>query len=309
MKRALIAAIALAACGQIVTPCEDEAPPLAPTDLPAFFDCLRSSGATIVSAHRGRSNAISAENALVSFQETIALTPAMLEVDVSRTLDGALVLMHDDTVDRTTNGTGEVASMTLAEFQALWLEGDEGPVGGVHPPTLRAALDWAAGRAILELDVKRGVSYEDVAREVRDAGAMSRVVFITYSVDGAARLARVTPEAMIYTTITRMRDLDTLERRGVDLSHIVAWLGDENLDRDLLAALNARGVEARWGLFDRNADFAAAAEAGVQGVAVNDPQAAYRAIDAADGRDGYAALQCAPPQSSTGRDGRWVNES
>jgi hypothetical protein len=83
-----------------------------------------------------------------------------------------------------------------------------------------------------------------------------------------------------------------MARRGVDLSHIVAWLGDEALDRTLLRVLNARGVEARWGVFDRYADFAAAAEAGVQGVAVNDPAGAYRAIDAADGQEGYAALQC-----------------
>jgi hypothetical protein len=121
---------------------------------------------------------------------------------------------------------------------------------------------------------------------------MGRVVFITYSVDGASRLARVAPESMIYTTITSARDLDTLERRGVDLTHIVAWLGDDALDRDLLQALNARDVEARWGLFDRYADFADAAEAGVQGVAVNDPAAAFRAIDAADGQDGYAAAEC-----------------
>ncbi len=160
------------------------------------------------------------------------------------------------------------------------------------PPTLRQALDWADGKTVLELDVKRGVSYEDVAAEVRSAGAMDRVIFITYSVDGASRLARVAPEAMIYTTITSARDLDTLERRGVDLTHIVAWLGDEEVDEGLLQALNGRGVEGRWGLFRRNADFAAAVHAGVEGVSVNDPIAAYRAIDAADGQDGYAAAQC-----------------
>jgi hypothetical protein len=137
---------------------------------------------------------------------------------------------------------------------------------------------------------------------------MRRVVFIAYSVDGASRLARVTPEAMIYTTITSERDLDALERRGVDLSRIVAWLGDEELDRDLLEALRARDVEARWGLFGHTADFAAAAEAGVQGVAVNDPEGAVRAIDAADGTEGYAALQCAMGQSPTGRYDRWISE-
>lgn len=262
------------------------------SSLPAFFDCLRENNATLVSAHRGGPTSGFAENAIPTFGNTLSQTPAFLEVDVARTSDGVLVLMHDDDVSRTTTGSGEVGDLDMAQLLAFQLEDDDGRAVDARVPTLREALDWADGRTVLELDVKRGVSYEDVAREVRDASAMGRVVFITYSVDGASRLARVAPEAMIYTTITSARDLDTLQRRGVDLTHIVAWLGDDELDRDLLEALNARGVEARWGLFDRRADFADAAEAGVQGVAVNDPAAAFRAIDAADGQDGYTAAQC-----------------
>jgi glycerophosphoryl diester phosphodiesterase len=296
MRFALIAAVlVLAGCdlsggddARVYIRYPDETPSLAPRSLPTFFDCLRERGQTIISAHRGGARGALPEHALRTFGFTLAHAPAFLEVDVRAARDG-LVIMHDETVDRTTGGHGSVADMTVAQIQALTLLGT--PVGQ-HPPSLREALEWAAGETVLELDIKSGVAYEDVVAEVRDAGAMGRVVFITYSVDGASRLARVAPEAMIYTTITNARDLDTLERRGVDLTHIVVWLGDDALDRDLLAALNSRGVEARWGLFDRYADFAEAAEAGVQGVAVNDPAAAYRAIDAADGAESYAALQC-----------------
>lgn len=301
MKRALMAALSLvAAC--------DSAPndsildigggrpgdpaTLAPSDLSMFFDCLREHNATLISAHRGGRHEGLTENSIENFEATLAHTPAFMETDIARTRDGVLVLMHDDTVDRTTNGSGEVASMTAAQFQALRLRDYQGNVLAASPPTLRQALEWADGKTVLELDVKRGVSYEDVAREVEAAGAMDRVIFITYS-DGASRLARVAPGAMIYTTITNARDLDTLARRGVDLPHVVAWLGDEALDADLLSALNERGVEGRWGLFGRDPDFAAAVEAGVEGVSVNDAEAAYRAIDAADGQDGYVAAQCA----------------
>jgi glycerophosphoryl diester phosphodiesterase len=299
MRLALIAAaLVLAGCNETVTiggpiaaTGEQPAPPV---DLPAYFDCLREHDATMVSAHRGGPEPGFAENAIPTFEHTLGSAPgAFLEVDIARTADGVLVLMHDDDVSRTTTGAGEVGDLDMTQLLAFQLEDDDGRAIDARVPTLREALDWANGRAVLELDAKRGVSYEDVAREVRDAGAMGRVVFITYSVDGASRLARVAPEAMIYTTITSARDLDTLQRRGVDLTHIVAWLGDDALDRDLLEALNARGVEARWGLFDRRADFTSAVEAGVQGVAVNDPAAAYRAIDAADGQDGFAALRCA----------------
>ncbi|MEQ1491523.1 MAG: glycerophosphodiester phosphodiesterase family protein [Terricaulis sp.] len=302
MRRVLIAAVLmLAACdaapNDSILDIGGERPgdpaTLAPSDLPAFFDCLREHNATLISAHRGGRHDGLTENSIENFEATLAHTPAFMETDIARTRDGVLVLMHDDTVDRTTNGSGDVSSMTAAQFQALRLRDYQGNVLATSPPTLRQALDWADGKTVLELDVKRGVSYEDVAREVEAAGAMSRVIFITYSVDGASRIASIAPHAMIYTTVRSVRDLDTLERRGAELSNIVAWLGDEELDPSLAQSLNARGVEGRWGLFGRDPDFAAAAEAGVEGVSVNDPEGAYRAIDAADGQDGYAAAQCA----------------
>lgn len=297
MKRALIAAaLLLAACDAPApgAPVLSSSPDrMLPASLPAFFDCLRESDAVLVSAHRGGPRRGFAENAIPTFENTLLQAPAFLEVDVAATSDGELVLMHDESVDRTTNGEGEVDQMTLDDFQALRLRDESGAVLEAAPPTLREALDWARMRAVLELDVKRGVSYEDVLRVVRGAGALDRVVFITHSTSGAARIARLAPDAMIYTTIDNISDLNMLERRGVDLARIVAWLGVEGVNSDLVEALNARGVEVRVGDFGRNPNYNGLVRNGVEGVAVNDPVGAYRAFDAADGVDGYAAQQCA----------------
>jgi len=299
MRRlALVAALALAACdAQVgdrgVSIGAGPAATLAPAHLPAFFDCLRDSGLVAISAHRGGPAPGYAENAIETFQHTIVNAPALLEVDVNVTRDGALVLMHDDDVARTTDGSGAVADMTLAQFQALRLQDEAGATLNQHPPTLRQALDWAANRAILELDIKRSVRFEDVVREVEEAGAMGRVVFITYSVNAAARLAQLAPEAMIYTTISSQRELDVLERRGVDLGNIVAWVGSDTPPADLIDALAARGVEARFGMFGDGRDYSNAARIGVQIVAADNAAEVYRDLDAADGEDGYAALRCA----------------
>jgi glycerophosphoryl diester phosphodiesterase len=266
---------------------------LAPADLPAFFDCLRESGEVAISAHRGGPAPGFVENAIATFQNTISAAPALLEIDVNVTRDGALVLMHDDDVARTTDGTGAVSAMTLAQFQALRLQDERGATLDQHPPSLRQALDWANGRAILELDIKRGVRFEDVVREVEEAGAMRRVVFITYSVNAAARLAELAPEAMIYTTILSARELDTLERRGVGLDRIVAWVGTDAPAASLVEALTARGVETRFGMFGDGRDFSNARRAGAQIVAVDDAAEAFADLDAADGEEGYAALRCA----------------
>jgi glycerophosphoryl diester phosphodiesterase len=307
MRAALIVAalLALTACdstNEQVGGVESAAPhALAPTNLPAFFDCLRERHATIVTAHRGGAESGWAENSIEAFEHTLSQAPAFMEVDISRTRDGVLALLHDDTVDRTTNGEGAVDRMSAADFAALRLKDAAGDVLPAHPPTLREALDWARGRTVLELDVKPGVSYEELARAVDEAGAMNRVIFVVYSVNAASRLARVAPAAMIGVTISNARDLDTLESRGVDLSHIVAWTGTDEPNSGLNVALAARGVEASFGTighWDRGfADvgsdqYAAFAETGLASIATNRPVAAVQDLDRHDGAQGYSALQC-----------------
>jgi glycerophosphoryl diester phosphodiesterase len=56
------------------------------------------------------------ENSLAALERCIELGVDMMETDIHRTRDGALVIMHDDTVDRTTDGTGAVADLTLLHF-------------------------------------------------------------------------------------------------------------------------------------------------------------------------------------------------
>lgn len=309
-RAALVLALALAGCefevfGTPVRVGADEpraAASLAPDDLPAFFDCLRESGGAIVAAHRGGPGPGYAENAIPTFAHTVAATPALLEIDIARTRDNILVLMHDDTVDRTTNGAGRVRDLTLAQFRALRLEDEAGRVLDAHPPTLRQALDWAAGRAILELDVKRGVSFEDVVDEVRSASALGRVIFITYSDDAAVRVHALAPEMMLSVTIDQPGDLDRLGARGVDLTRVLAWTGTQEPDNGLWAALAARNVEAIFGTIGRWDEsfvregweqYAEFDRLGVTIIATGRPIEASRDLDANDGVDGVGALRCA----------------
>ena len=80
----------------------------------AFFD----SGRPMVIAHQG-GEGLRPSNTLLAFENAVALGVDVLEMDVHGTRDGALVLIHDDTVDRTTDGSGRVLNFTLAELQQL----------------------------------------------------------------------------------------------------------------------------------------------------------------------------------------------
>ena len=219
-----------------------------------------------VSAHRGAPPPGLAENSLQAFEYALNHAPALVETDVRRTADGVLVLMHDETLDRTTTGTGRVDQTTLAALRAVRLTTDAPGerllpelVLSARVPTLAEALAWADGRAVLLLDVKRDVPYEDVVAAVRQAGAADRVAVIVYSLEDHARLAALAPELAVSATVETAADLDALVGSGLDLSRVIAWTGVGPPDPAVVARLHALGVRAQAGAF--GAIDAAAAEA------------------------------------------------
>ena len=107
--------------------------------LPAFFDCVRANGAVVISAHRGGPAAGYPENALETFEHTASRMPALLEIDIQRSSDGVLVLMHDETLDRTSTGEGPVAEQPFEALQALRLVDNDGAETAFQIPTLEEA--------------------------------------------------------------------------------------------------------------------------------------------------------------------------
>ena len=97
--------------------------------------------------HRG-AKAHLPENTLASFQYALDMGVNGLELDVHVCSTGELVVIHDFTVDRTTNGSGEVHKMTLAELKALTVEGEH------TIPTLEEVLDLAGKKCFLNIELK-----------------------------------------------------------------------------------------------------------------------------------------------------------
>lgn len=123
-----------------------------------------------------------------------------VEIDVARTRDGALILMHDETVDRTTNGSGAVADLTLAEIRALRLRKGAGGANVVVTdatvPTLEEALRAAKGRFFVHLDYK-SASLDEIAAVVRRVGMEGEVTAWLRGLPGDDRQ----PDATVGETI------------------------------------------------------------------------------------------------------------
>ena len=110
----------------------------------------------LVVAHRGDwRNA--PENSLQAFQNCIAMGVDMIEIDLKMTKDNQLVIMHDNTIDRTTDGKGKVSDYTLAELRKFRLKNGLGRVTFHSIPTLEEVLELTKGKILINID--KGYDY------------------------------------------------------------------------------------------------------------------------------------------------------
>lgn len=106
----------------------------------------------MVASHRGDWRNY-ADNSIEGIESCIRMGVDIVEVDVAMTKDGYLILMHDKTVDRTTNGKGKVQDLTLAEIKSLYLKNGLGHASEIFKvPTLEEALDATKDRILINLD-------------------------------------------------------------------------------------------------------------------------------------------------------------
>lgn len=301
MKRAAAAIFFLAGCGGEPPPSTlagDSAETgwrIAPSgDLNEFFECLEKDGAALVAAHRGGPASGYPENAIETFTHTLAKAPALLEIDVATSSDGVSYLMHDDTLDRTTTGSGPIEALGWDQIRQLRLKDNSGAVTPFHPPSFADALEWAAGRTILEVDFKKTTRFEDVIGEVNRQGAEDRVILIAYTMAQAERLHRLAPDVMISLSVSTQTDLNRAVAAGVPADRLLGFTGIEEPNPRLYSILNNQDVEVIFGTLggrqsiDRNIEasgddayYAELAAIGVDIIATDRPVAAQQALAAA----------------------------
>jgi glycerophosphoryl diester phosphodiesterase len=140
------------------------------------------------------------ENTLASIEHAINLRCHFTEIDVRRTADGMLVLLHDERVDRTTDGQGSIAELALEDAQKL----DAGSNQKV--PTLEETLAIASGRIGLILELKvPGLTY-DACATVRGSGFNGSVIYASFLHEELQHVRRIDPKAQTLALFKRLPD-------------------------------------------------------------------------------------------------------
>ena len=133
----------------------------------------------LVVAHRGDwRNA--PENSLQAYQNSIDMGADVIEIDVRKTKDGKFVIIHDKTVNRTTNGRGKVSDMTLAEIKQLYLKSGHGIVTRHRVPTLEEVLELVKGKILVNID-KGDAYFDEIYDLLVKTGTEKQVLLKTYT--------------------------------------------------------------------------------------------------------------------------------
>ncbi len=279
MSRRGAAWLVIATCAACA-PAVDGAPDAGPGDVvhvdPSAFDCsslgpngdrlpARASPVPVacaldpscrtrqVSAHRGAGGQlglIAPEDTLSAYRAGIAVGVDFVETDPRPTSDGVLVNIHDPTVDRTTDGTGEVAAMTFDEVRALHIK-DKGLPGDFScdkVPTLEEILQTCRERVVVLVDANKTDDVAGLVQAIEDADAVDWAIFDTSSVD------KIDAALALEPNLHFMNRPDTVAAVGTELDHFAPRLPalvELHLDEldEGLAVVHDRGTRVLTDVF------------------------------------------------------------
>lgn len=203
---------------------------------------------TLVVAHRG-AGAVAPENTMEAYRLAVEMGADAVELDVHLTADGKLVLMHDEAVERTTDLTGSIASMTLKRLRTADAGyGFEAPDSsfpfrgrGLKVPTLAEVLKWLPDGVGLVVEVKARAATEPTiaalrGSRVRAAGAVSLISFDEQVIEEARALD---PEIPTGYLLVPSQPIEPALIYAVEHGHAAVhpWEGDLGLNPEPLLSL------------------------------------------------------------------------
>ena len=179
---------------------------------------------SFLSCHRGGPEKNLSENCIATFNNTLKHTYAIIEIDPRYTKDSIIIVHHDPTLSRTTNGKGSVSDFTYNELKELRLKDLEGKITDYNIQTLAEMLEWAKGKTILVLD-KKDVPIEARIKMVEDYDAEAYAIVMAYTFDEAQIGYRLNKNILMQVFINSPEKVQEFDKTGVPWENIVAFVG------------------------------------------------------------------------------------
>ena len=214
-----------------------------------------------VSAHRGGSGITNyPENCIETFDYLHKKGIQIFEIDVSETKDQHLVLMHDNSLQRTSTGRQDVNQINLNQIKEYFLVDDFGQQTSYKIPTFAEALNWGKDKPIyFMVDIKKGVDYAAIVSTINQANMQNKVVLVTYTVGQAKKLNRIAPNMLLSVSMRNEREFNEMMNSGIPTDKMVAFTGTRRNDKSLFDKIHEKDILVIFGTLG-NLDKSAAAK-------------------------------------------------
>jgi glycerophosphoryl diester phosphodiesterase len=235
-----------------------------------FNGCEQRERKVIVTAHRGASG-LAPENTIAAFQKAMEYKADFSELDVTMTKDGELILLHDDTLQQTTNDSGNVWDFTLSELKKLdagsWFGAD---FVGEHLPTLAEVIDLVNGKMKLNIEIKisgrePGIA-DKVVETVRHKNFSNQCIITSFDSSAITRVMKIAPEIPAGLIFSNDPAESIFEGKWSILS-----AKHKIVDADFMNKARAAGKEVHVWTVNKEDDMKRFIDLGVDGIITNFP--------------------------------------
>ncbi|WP_438964168.1 glycerophosphodiester phosphodiesterase family protein [Winogradskyella sp.] len=197
-----------------------------------------------ISVHRGGKDIFNyPENCLETIQFINDSISAIFEIDIAQTKDDKLVLMHDNSINRTTTGSGLVRRMTYKQLSKFNLIDDFGNETSYKIPLFKDVLKWCkTNNVILTVDIKRSVRQIDVINAIKEANAEDICVLITYDVAQAKSAFKNAPELLLSVSARNNEEFERLLKSKIPTENMLAFTGTRLSPQSLYKRLHQNDI-------------------------------------------------------------------
>lgn len=234
----------------------------------------------LVVAHRGASS-LAPENTLAAIKVALDLGVDVVEIDVHKTYDGELVVLHDETVNRTTTGTGKVKDLTLADIKKL----DAGvrfgsSFKGERIPTLREVLEvMKDSGAVLLIELKGARTEVPTVELVREFEMSGQVIIQSFDFRQIQKTKKNAPEIPTVHLVNIPNHSSEPQKAATWMANTAEYAGatgigikHSSLTPELIAITSERNLALLVWTVDKTPDMQKFIRMGVQAIITNRPQ-------------------------------------
>lgn len=240
----------------------------------------------LVIAHRGFSGQ-APENTLIAFKNAIELGCDMIELDIHLSKDREVVVIHDNTLNRTTNGQGKIDDFTLSELKKLdagsWFGAQ---FSGERIPTLKEVLQLAKDRIPVNIEIKYSKEgkypieelAEKALKEVKEVGMINQVNFFSFNPVALKRIRDRDPKAWV--TLVSHKDWRYVGDITEGENYPILGLRDKHLTKEGIAQIQKKGLQVYAWTVDAPEEMEKFINWGVDGIITNHPDRLIKVLKA-----------------------------